>query len=203
MIKALLYKDIVNLKKFMRTMLLMALVIAVLFRSQGSSLMIMIYAATLLLTTLTLDEKEHFLKRAISDKGRQKALLLEKYVLLFVVLAAAAVLSIILEIVMAAIFKYETDSTTLVFTIFGGLTIAVFSTCVTIPLTIRYGTEKARILMLACYLVPAVLIIWLMPKLEGLQVNTLTLALLLLGSIAIMIGASMTISMKLFKKKDY
>ena len=84
MIKALLYKDFNALKRYARIMLVVAVVCSFLFREEGSSLIVMIYSASLMLTTMAIDEREHFLRRAISDSGRNKAIVGEKYILLFI-----------------------------------------------------------------------------------------------------------------------
>ena len=89
MIKALLYKDFNALKRYAKIMLVVAVVCSFLFKDEGSSLIVMIYAASLLLTTMAIDEREHFLRRAISDSGRNKAIVGEKYILLFLLVMAA------------------------------------------------------------------------------------------------------------------
>ena len=105
MIKALLYKDFNALKRYAKIMLVVAVVCSFLFKDEGSSLIVMIYAASLLLTTMAIDEREHFLRRAISDSGRNKAIVGEKYILLFLLVMAAVVISLILEVAMAIIYK--------------------------------------------------------------------------------------------------
>ena len=83
MIKALLYKDFNALKRYAKIMLVVAVVCSFLFKDERTSLIVMIYAASLMLTTMAIDEREHFLRRAISDSGRNKAIVGEKYILLF------------------------------------------------------------------------------------------------------------------------
>ena len=79
------------------------MVCSFLFKDEGSSLIVMIYAASLLLTTMAIDEREHFLRRAISDSGRNKAIVGEKYILLFLFVMVVVVILLILEVAMADI----------------------------------------------------------------------------------------------------
>ena len=94
MIKALLFKDINALKRYARLLLVMAVVCSFLFKDQGSALIVMIYSASLMLTTMAIDEREHFLRRAISDSGRKKEIVGEKYILLLMLVGIAGVLSL-------------------------------------------------------------------------------------------------------------
>ena len=55
MIKALLFKDINALKRYARLLLVMAVVCSFLFKDQGSALIVMIYSASLMLTTMAID----------------------------------------------------------------------------------------------------------------------------------------------------
>ena len=139
MIKALLYKDFNALKRYARIMLVVAVVCSFIFKEQGSSLIVMIYSASLLLTTMAIDEREHFLRRAISDSGRNKAIVGEKYILLFILVMAAVVISIILEMVMAVIYKRSIEWRSMIIIMLSGFALTSFSGGTTIPLTLKYG----------------------------------------------------------------
>lgn len=203
MVKALLYKDLVNLKKYARTMLLLALVIAVLFRSQGSSLVLVIYSSTLVLTTLSLDERDKFFKRAISDKGRSKAIIGEKFALMGILLAACAILGFIVEVVMAKLFKYDFDMALVACTICSGVAVATLSSCFMLPLTVKFGTEKARLLMIVCYLLPTVIAIWAVPRIGVASLNLRAAVIGIVVALVAMVALSYCISVRMFRKRDY
>lgn len=203
MIKALLYKDLINLKKYARIMLLLGVVVSFIFKGQGSSLILLIYASSLLLTSMMQDETEHFWRRAISDKGRSRALIGEKYILLAILLSATTVIGIALETIISLVFGMEMNAAEMVAEILGGLALAVFSSSFSIPLTIKFGTEKARLITLFCYMVPVVLAIWFMPQLEGFSLTVTAVAVITALLIVALVVSSYIISLRLFGEKDY
>ena len=202
MIKALLFKDINALKRYARLLLVMAVVCSFLFKDQGSALIVMIYSASLMLTTMAIDEREHFLRRAISDSGRKKEIVGEKYILLLMLVGIAGVLSVILEYIMALFYHRPLAWDGVVMEILTGFAITSFSGSTTIPLTLKFGSEKARIILLLCYMVPAVFVIWLFSSID------ITLSLPLIIITAVLFSAlcnivSFLISLRLLAKKDF
>ena len=202
MIKALLYKDFNALKRYARIMLVVAVVCSFIFKEQGSSLIVMIYSASLLLTTMAIDEREHFLRRAISDSGRNKAIVGEKYILLFILVMAAVVISIILEMVMAVIYKRSIEWGSMIIIMLSGFALTSFSGGTTIPLTLRYGAEKARIILLLCYMVPAILMMWLLPSVN-ITLSTFTLSIVIIIFSLLLYLISFFVSVKILEKKDF
>ena len=202
MIKALLYKDFNALKRYARIMLVVAVVCSFIFKEQGSSLIVMIYSASLLLTTMAIDEREHFLRRAISDSGRNKAIVGEKYILLFILVMAAVVISIILEMVMAVIYKRSIEWGSMIIIMLSGFALTSFSGGTTIPLTLRYGAEKARIILLLCYMVPAILMMWLLPSVN-ITLSTFTLSIVIIIFSLLLYLLSFFVSVRILEKKDF
>ena len=202
MIKALLYKDFNALKRYARIMLVVAVVCSFIFKEQGSSLIVMIYSASLLLTTMAIDEREHFLRRAISDSGRNKAIVGEKYILLFILVMAAIVISIILEMVMAVIYKRSIEWGSMIIIMLSGFALTSFSGGTTIPLTLKYGAEKARIILLLCYMVPAILMMWLLPYVN-ITLSSFTLSIVIIIFSLLLYLLSFFVSVKILEKKDF
>ena len=202
MIKALLYKDFNALKRYASIMLVVAVVCPFIFKEQGSSLIVMIYSASLLLTTMAIDEREHFLRRAISDSGRNKAIVGEKYILLFILVMAAVVISIMLEMVMAVIYKRSIEWGSMIIIMLSGFALTSFSGGTTIPLTLRYGAEKARIILLLCYMVPAILMMWLLPSVN-ITLSTFTLSIVIIIFSLLLYLISFFVSVKILEKKDF
>ena len=202
MIKALLYKDFNALKRYARIMLVVAGVCSFIFKEEGSSLIVMIYSASLLLTTMAIDEREHFLRRAISDSGRNKAIVGEKYILLFILVMVAVVISIILEMVMAVIYKRSIEWGSMIIIMLSGFTLTSFSGGTTIPLTLKYGAEKARIILLLCYMVPAILMMWLLPSVN-ITLSTFTLSIVIIIFSLLLYLLSFFVSVKILEKKDF
>lgn len=202
MIKALLYKDFNALSRYAKIMLVVAIVCSFLFKDEGASLIVMIYAASLMLTTMAIDEREHFLRRTISDSGRNKVIIGEKYLLLFLLVVVGVALSLVLELLMAVVYKRPIEWENLCFLILSGFALTSFSGGTTIPLTLKFGSEKARIILLLCYMVPAVLLMWLLPSIN-LTLSTLAISLIVIAvSLAIYI-VSFLISLKILDSKDF
>ena len=202
MIKALLFKDINALKRYARLLLVMAVVCSFLFKDQGSALIVMIYSASLMLTTMAIDEREHFLRRAISDSGRKKEIVGEKYILLLMLVGIAGVLSVILEYIMALFYHRPLAWDGVAMEILTGFAITSFSGSTTIPLTLKFGSEKARIILLLCYMVPAVFVIWLFSSID----ITLSLPLIIIVTVLFSVLCnivSFLISLRLLAKKDF
>ena len=202
MIKALLFKDINALKRYARLLLVMAVVCSFLFKDQGSALIVMIYSASLMLTTMAIDEREHFLRRAISDSGRKKEIVGEKYILLLMLVGIAGVLSVILEYIMALFYHRPLAWDGVAMEIMTGFVITSFSGSTTIPLTLKFGSEKARIILLLCYMVPAVFVIWLFSSID----ITLSLPLIIIATVLFSVLCnivSFLISLRLLAKKDF
>ena len=202
MIKALLFKDINALKRYARLLLVMAVVCSFLFKDQGSALIVMIYSASLMLTTMAIDEREHFLRRAISDSGRKKEIVGEKYILLLMLVGIAGVLSVILEYIMALFYHRPLAWDGVAMEILTGFAITSFSGSTTIPLTLKFGSEKARIILLLCYMVPAVFVIWLFSSID----ITLSLPLIIIAAVLFSVLyniVSFLVSLRLLAKKDF
>ena len=202
MIKALLFKDINALKRYARLLLVMAVVCSFLFKDQGSALIVMIYSASLMLTTMAIDEREHFLRRAISDSGRKKEIVGEKYILLLMLVGIAGVLSVILEYIMALFYHRPLAWNGVAMEILTGFAITSFSGSTTIPLTLKFGSEKARIILLLCYMVPAVFVIWLFTSID----ITLSLPLIISATVLFSVLSnivSFLVSLRLLAKKDF
>ena len=202
MIKALLFKDINALKRYARLLLVMAVVCSFLFKDQGSALIVMIYSSSLMLTTMAIDEREHFLRRAISDSGREKEIVGEKYILLLMLVGIAGVLSVILEYIMALFYHRPLAWDGVAMEILTGFAITSFSGSMTIPLTLKFGSEKARIILLLCYMVPAVFAIWLFSSID----ITLSLPLIIIAAVLFSVLCnivSFLISLRLLAKKDF
>ena len=202
MIKALLFKDINALKRYARLLLVMAVVCSFLFKDQGSALIVMIYSASLMLTTMAIDEREHFLRRAISDSGREKEIVGEHYILLLLLGGIAGVLSVILEYIMALFYHRPLALDGVAMEILTGFAITSFSGSTTIPLTLKFGSEKARIILLLCYMVPAVFVIWLFSSID----ITLSLPLIIFATVLFSVLCnivSFLISLRLLAKKDF
>ena len=203
MIKALLYKDIIAVSKYARTMLVVGIICAFVIKGPGASLILMIYASSLLLTTMALDEREHFMSRIISDKGRKGEIVAEKYILLFILVAASIVVAAALETVLAFVEKTPLSLPMILSSVLPGIFLVSFSGGMAIPVTLKYGAEKSRLILFVCYLIPAAGMVYLINKTGGIEMSLSALALVSLSASALVTLVSYFLSLSIFRKKDY
>ena len=202
MTKALFYKDIVAIKKYAAMMLLLGVVCTLLLRSSGSSLIIMVYASSLLMTTLAIDERDFFYRRAVSDKGNRKAIVVEKYILLLILLIVSGVMALIMEMVLSRLYGTETNGIVIATTVLTGLALSSFAGGVTIPMTLKFGAEKARILIIVCYLLPAIAVMWAQEKLSAIELSVPLLMVMLIVFSVSVLTVSAFVSIRIFQSKD-
>ncbi|MGN1163478.1 MAG: ABC-2 transporter permease [Candidatus Ornithospirochaeta sp.] len=203
MIKALLYKDMIAVKKYARTMLIVGILSAFIIKGPGASLILMIYASSLLLTTMALDERERFLSRIISDKGRSGKIIAEKYILLFLLVAASVVVAAALEVVMALVYKNPFSLYTILSTVLPGLFLVSFSGGTAIPVTLKFGAEKARLILFVCYLIPAAGMVFLLGKMGEVTPGLAPIAMLSIGASTFVVLASYFVTLSVFRNKDF
>lgn len=142
--KALIQKDIYVLWKQMRVLLLIMLVLMV---SNGSfgDLFVVIWCAMLPYTAMAYDERCKWDQMAAMMPYSTQDLVLSKYVLGWLFMAAAAALALVSQVIIrGAGLPLETGLPgDVVLGVAGGLSILA----VTLPLMLRFGVERGRMVM--------------------------------------------------------
>lgn len=144
--KALLLKDVISLSRYMRYVLILLLIFSVLPGFNGASFAVM-FASMLPLTALAYDERTKWDKLAAMMPYTPRQLVLSKYVLGYLLIALALLLSLVVGstvgLVTGAPLTLESLASTVVVAAFGLALMAV-----TIPLCIRFGVEQGRIILM-------------------------------------------------------
>ena len=140
--KALLYKDIFVLWKQMKFFLLLILVFSAIPNSFNNAFAV-IYAAMLPYTAMAYDERSKWDQLAAMMPYSIRDLVLSKYLLGWLGIAAATVLSFVLQSVLALASNTSFSAATL----FIALCSAVCIISVTLPMMFRFSVEKARLAM--------------------------------------------------------
>ncbi len=144
--KALLLKDIISLSRYMRYVLVLLLILCLLPGFNGSSFAVM-FAAMLPLTALAYDERTKWDKLAAMMPYSPRQLVLSKYVLGYLLMAGALLLSLVVGGIVGLVtgkpLSLDGLASTVVIAAFGLAMMAV-----TIPLCIRFGVEQGRIILM-------------------------------------------------------
>ena len=137
--KALILKDVYVLWKQMRIFLLVILVMAAI-NSAFNSVFLIVWCSMLPYTAIAYDERSHWDQLAAMMPFSKRDLVLSKYVLGWLCMAAATVLSLAFQTAAFA-FNHEAPSLSVWAMCFLGGTLALD---LTLPMVFRFGVEKGR-----------------------------------------------------------
>lgn len=198
---ALILKDFYVLWRQMRLFLLLLLVFSAIPGSFNSTFVV-VYAAMLPYTAMAYDERSKWNQMAAMLPYSRRDIVLGKYVFGWLVSAAAAVASFILQLIVSAFFHYgQVVPMGSVLAFFASLCILA----ITLPLMFRFGVEKGRLVMF--------LIIFLICGTAGAmggiveELSTdgqipLSLAAALPLAAAVLTVLSIPLSIRLYRRRD-
>lgn len=211
--KGLLIKDLLNMRRYAKLMLLFALFYAVLFSASGmtgiSSVIVLVFSM-LVITTISYDDMAKWDRYALTMPVTKRDIVCSKYVLLLLFTGAGVVLSLIIEAIIAVVQRQINIPETLM-AAEAVLLISLLFGAVMLPLIYRFGAEKARILLLLVVLLPTVLITGGMTLLKNLGftleasgLNTILQYGLVFSPVivALLLYGSYRLSRHIFEKRD-
>lgn len=158
----ILYKDLMNLRRYLRQLVLVFAVLLVIFSFSDSNYgFISAYAVMLsmmtVISSLAYDEQAHWDKYAMTMPLSRKTLVGSKYLLGLVVALAGSVIALVV-IVGGALFANQN--------LLEGLSVVASCLCVALimlaillPFIYKLGVEKARMMMLAIFLLPTLAVL--------------------------------------------
>ncbi|MGN1033480.1 MAG: ABC-2 transporter permease [Intestinibacter sp.] len=215
--KGLLIKDILNLKNYMKQLILIFILFTAygIFMKNGTFVgaMVTMMLSMQVITTMSYDEYAKWDKYALTMNITRKDVVLSKYVFF--------IMCIVVGILVGVIGSLAINS-------FAGVPLsieeildisiiipAIFSIlfCIVIPIVFKNGAEKARIVMMAIFFIPAILIFLVAKIAQNSNIpmpdeNTLDMlikiapvALVVLAVVACFI--SYRISLKIYYKKEF
>lgn len=205
--KGLILKDIFNLKVQGHFYLFFVLIFAVVsFISEDVNTLggvIALICAMVPITALGLDEKNNWDKYALTLPVVRKDLVLSKYCFGILCAVIGSVVSFILTGLFSN-FSLNTLYTTLIF-----FAISLFYLSLMLPLMFKFGVEKGRISMLMVAFLPALAISFLANRFPGMfstgQHDSMLqfLPIAVSGLILISLFVSITISIRIYNKKEF
>ena len=159
--KGLILKDLLNLRKNLKTIIIMCLFYTLLFSTLNPTFlsgMITILFAMQILTTFSYDDYSKWNMYALSLPITKKQLVLSKYILGISFIIFGGVFSFILTSLLS-LFKGSFILGDLVASIIGSTGIMILMILILLPLIFKYGVERSRIMLLAIFAIPTVLIL--------------------------------------------
>ena len=213
--KGLILKDLLNLRKNLKTIIIMCLFYTLLFSTLNPTFlsgMITILFAMQILTTFSYDDYSKWNMYALSLPITKKQLVLSKYILGISFIIFGGVFSFILTSLLS-LFKGSFILGDLVASIIGSTGIVILMILILLPLIFKYGVERSRIMLLAIFAIPTVLILIISKvlALTGIpfpseeQLNALLPVICIIATLILIAGSyvSYMTSVKIVTKKEY
>ena len=199
--KALLVKDLLTLKGQAKSLLLVLAVWFIISFINGSGLfftsLIVIYGMLLPLTTLSIDEKSRVERYMMSMPVTRAELALSRYALGLLGLLALGVLGIGASLVIGDSLEEALGASAACFCL------AVLLLGVTLPLVYKFGTDKARVVCIAVYMVTFLAVSFIAARF-GIELDDLSGAFFLLPFLSLAVLAlSAAVSLGIYKKREF
>ena len=158
--KGLIIKDILNLKKNLRTTLLMIIVFTFMAYGSGDPSyiigMTVLIFTTMSITSMAYDELAKWDSYALSMPISRRNIVLSKYVLSIILSVLSVVISTIISYVLI-LLKSDMNGFELLLTSYIVFGISILFICVILPLIYKFGVEKSRLLMIGVISIPTVI----------------------------------------------
>jgi len=205
--KGLILKDLINLKSTFKMLGVMMLFFAVVFIPQGNSFIfgiIILMFAMMVVTTISYDDLAKWDAYALTMPVTRKEMVLSKYLVMAILNTLGAVLSLIVGAVGSVIMGQSFDLEILA--IIGAIyLIALIFGSVIIPLIYKFGTEKARLMLILCALLPTALMLLAEQFNVPLPTtgNPWIYLILLIGFSVTGVILSYLISLKIYSQKEF
>lgn len=205
--KGLILKDLLNLKSTFKMLGAMIVFFAVAFLREGNSFVfgiIILMFAMMVVTTISYDDLAKWDAYALTMPVTRKEMVLSKYLVMAILNTLGAVLSLIVGIVGSVIMRQSFDLEILAIIGIIYLVAFIFGSVI-IPLIYKFGTEKARLMLFLCALLPTALILLLEQFNVPLPTtgNPWIYLTLLIGFSVAGIVLSYLISLKIYTNKEF
>ena len=205
--KGLILKDLLNLKSTFKMLGAMIVFFAVAFLREGNSFVfgiIILMFAMMVVTTISCDDLAKWDAYALTMPVTRKEMVLSKYLVMVLLNTLGAVLSLIIGIVGSFLMNQSFDLEILVIVGLVYLIAFIFGSLI-IPLIYKFGTEKARLMLFLCALIPTALFLLLEQFNVPLPTtgNPWIYLFLLIVFAVVGVVLSYLISLKIYTKKEF
>ncbi|MDE2518398.1 MAG: ABC-2 transporter permease [Methanocorpusculum sp.] len=212
----LLYKDLLNLNPTMKYLIVIALIFCVVFIPMGNELPVYIIlvmsGATLPATAISFDAAARWDKYAVSLPLTRREIVTARYLLMMGGICVAGIISLAITIAMTVlmpgkgIFLPFIDPLTLMVMF---VACGLFLGSIALPLTLKFGAEKMRYIIMVIALTPVVVMLGMtfLMDLSGTSLAAPVLMPVILGGMlvitAIVVFVSYRFSVGIYAKKEF
>lgn len=202
--RGLLLKDIYTIVKQLKVFLLIIIIFACLPGYYSLSAFAIVYASMLPITAVAYDERSKWNRLAAMMPYSVKSLVFSKYILGYLMVAAAAMISVAAQLVLTAVTgsAYGIGEVQELICV---ICIAIFLLSVNLPLMFRFGVEKGRLTFIILTVVTVMLLFSVKDKVlvwlagAGFSASTAFAALVVFAVLSNL--ASFYLSLKFHKGK--
>ncbi|HKM42043.1 MAG TPA: ABC-2 transporter permease [Methanocorpusculum sp.] len=198
-------KDFLNLRPMTKTLVLMFFIFGIVFIPLGNTMaiffLLMIFAALLPMTTLSMDDMAKWDRYALTMPVTRKDIVKSKYLLMVLFYGVAVVISCIIAVI--SNYLIPAKATPFWFILLVGA-LGVLYGSLLFPLLYKFGSEKARYMMFVLMVVVGLLLVgWFALFGESFS-GDLLLYVLITGAVSIAAFiASYFVSVRLYDKKEF
>lgn len=173
--KGLILKDLLNLKSNMKVMILFMILFGYMSsigdgNNSGFVGVIIVLCTTMIVSTFSYDDLNKWDSYVLTMPIKRNTIVLSKYLTMLIFSLMGVIFSLIISIINGYFKNTLILSETLIIT---GLILSI-SVCfasLILPLIYKFGTEKARLLMIASFLIPTAALLGLKNLLERFNSN--------------------------------
>lgn len=207
--KGLIYKDYVNIRPQLKMYVVFVAGFFVIGIVSGateviSALMPML-AVLIPITTVAYDDLSSWNRFALSMPVSRAGLVTARYLFMMVIMTAMAVLTFAEYLIVNRDFSEAFITTALLFAVSAVLTAVIM------PITLKFGVQKARVIFMGIAAASAALIVWLSgdrasavsDAFLSVKLNDVVLAVISLALSLIIVLISLRISQSVYRHKDF
>lgn len=205
--KGLIIKDLKNLRKYSRTVFIMLLFFAVLaYVSKDTAFikgMIVLLFSFMSITSFSYDKQTKWDAFALALPISRKAVVLSKYVLALLLSLLGMLLSACIGTMDHYLFAKTGTIAEVLLESYALFAVAIVYLSILLPLVYKFGAERSRLLIIAVFAIPAV-IIGIGSQSGSLPDEQLIMQLLRFSPLILIVsfGLSFVISKAIFQKKE-
>ena len=192
--KALVQKDFYVIWKQMR-MLVLVLTLLSMVNSAFNTVFLVVWCSMLPYTAMAYDERSHWNQLAAMMPYSKRDIVLSKYVLGWICMAASGVFCLALQAV-SGIFSGNAPS---VLTLLASLCLGIICLDITLPAVLRFGVERGRMLFMVLIFGVAVSVGALAEMVDEIPSLPIPLMMLLPVAAAVATAVSIPLSIKLYQ----
>lgn len=210
--KGLILKDLINIKSSLKSMILFILMFAFIFsmgdgNNSGFMGFIIVLCTTMIISTFVYDDTNKWDGYALTMPITRNEIVLSKYLTMLIFGLTGAFFSLVISILIG-IFKNNLILNEVLLVTVLLLSVSLCFGSLILPLVYKFGTEKARLFMILCFLVPTAILLGIKSILDNFNsalsveviLNTIVYSLPFIA-ILLFVG-SYFISSKIYSKKD-